>query len=500
MSMIPPGFCIKAACLLCFWCAFLPFTAVGGVMVQKDYVVKQDQADRIWCEFYVVQNTDSLTRIFQEKGGIIDDNPEEFLQIFKRINPDISDFENVRPGQQIFIPLKKLGPERELSTRIFTLPMVTISADKAQEKAKPPSEPKPLPESSGFIEYKIKPGDTLSRIFKQYFGISDLALMGEKLRMFQKINPNVADFNRIHVGQSLRMPVFDSSSAEDNSQIVAGPMETAAAQLAARLAQKGSYFFPAPGKADFRLKLERFPIMEFPDGLRILFNPGKGLTEDEQANILHFWPEIKIVDIAHDASADDILQRVFEIEPSLRGHLKQNTPAGREGRSSLSAVPATRWHISVSGRQQLVESLVRILGLSYSQNVEMSFPYADLQISSHTNWIETGRGKPVLVDFGSFYGDAVQAFEKTGFVVVQILDSDSFYQAVPRLLTAIGVSFTMNTENLPPGLPVVGGAGIWIQRESLPYLYLTDSALDRQMIQTFQEKKIILITEKKKNG
>ena len=130
--MTSAGLRKKAACLIWCWCVFLPFSVFAGVMYQKDYVVKQDLENRIWCEPYVVQKNDSLTRIFQEKGGIIDENPEEFLKIFKRLNPQVSDLKSTRPGQQIFIPLKKMGSDRELSSRIFTLPMVTISADKSQ--------------------------------------------------------------------------------------------------------------------------------------------------------------------------------------------------------------------------------------------------------------------------------------------------------------------------------------------------------------------------------
>jgi hypothetical protein len=143
---------------------------------------------------------------------------------------------------------------------------------------------------------------------------------------------------------------------------------------------------------------------------------------------------------------------------------------------------------------------MRILGVSYAQKVEMSFPYADIQIASHANWIESGKGKPVLVDFGSFYGDAIQALEKTGFVVIQILDTDSIRLSIPRLLNAIGVSFTMDSELQMPDRQPLTVPGIWIQRDSLPSLILTDADLDPHMIQAIQENRVTLLTEKKKAG
>ncbi len=497
--MTSAGFCKKASVFIWCWCAFLPVSVFAGVMYQKDYVVKEDLGNRIWCEPYVVQKNDSLTQVFQEKGGIIDENPEEFSKIFKRLNPQVDDLESIRTGQQIFIPLKKMEKDREISSRIFTLPMVTISADKTQAG----TEPKPSSDATGFTEYKIKPGDTLSRIFYQYFGIRHVALLGERLRLFQENNPGITDINRIYPGQTIRMPPYDavsnsSSFLEDRS----GPLERVSALLNARLTRKGIFFFPMPGKADFELDLAQFPIMEFSDALRILFNPGQTLTDDEQNVVGHFWPEIKIIDISYDASDDAVLEQVLKAAPYLGALLNKSTQeedaALLQLRSNPSAIQATGGRVFVRGKQQLVEILMRILGVSYTQNVEMSFPYADIQISSQANWIESGTGKPILVDFGSFYGDAIQALEKTGFVVVQILDADSIRLSIPRLLNAIGVSFVIDSELQIPGRQPLTIPGIWIQRDALPSLILTDADLDPQLIQAIQEKRITLITEKKK--
>ena len=197
--MTSAGLCKMAVYLIWCWCAFQPFSVFAGVMYQKDYVVKQDLGNRIWCEPYVVQTNDSLTQLFQEKGEIIGENLEEFLQIFKRLNPHVSDVETIRPGQKIFIPLKKLRPDRdqEHESRIITLPMVTISGKKTQ----PVSEPKKVSEGTGFTEYKIKPGDTLTQIIYRHFGIKKMALFDERLRLLRKINPDLDNINRIHSGR-----------------------------------------------------------------------------------------------------------------------------------------------------------------------------------------------------------------------------------------------------------------------------------------------------------
>jgi len=102
--MLPAKISSAVICLLICVGAFQPFCSFAGVMYRKDYVIKQDQGRQIWCEPYLVRKNDSLMKLFNEKGRIIDESPEEFLNIFKRLNPHITNLETIRPGQQIYIP------------------------------------------------------------------------------------------------------------------------------------------------------------------------------------------------------------------------------------------------------------------------------------------------------------------------------------------------------------------------------------------------------------
>ena len=495
--MTSAGLRKMAACLIWCWFAFQPFSVFAGVMYQKDYVVKQDQGNRIWCEPYVVQKNDSLPRVFREKGEIIGENPDDFLQIFKRLNPHVSNIETIRPGQQILIPLKKLSPDRDIehTGRIITLPMVTISGTKTQSVP----EPKPPSEGPGFTEYKIKPGDTLSEIFYRHFGIRKMDFLDQRLRQFRKINPDLDNINRIHSGQIIRMPIFDTASATSHED-TAGPLERIALLFQARLVRKGTCYFPMPGKADIKLDYAQFPLMEFSEGLRILFNPNQALTQNDTNVIYHYWPELKIIEVSYDASYQEILEQVLNVAPYLDepSGMKQNVTGPELRQTALP--PSSGGHVSFHGRQLLIERLMQILGVSYTQNVEISFPYAGVQISSRANWIESGKGKPILVDFGTFYGDAVQALEKAGFIVIQILDADSVYEGVSMLLNALAVSYSMDAEIQTADQPSLRIPGIWIERNGQAPLILTETALNHEMIQAVREKGFIVLTEKRKTG
>jgi len=499
----------KAACLIWCWCAFQQFSVFAGVMYQKDYVVKQDMGNRIWCEPYIVQKDDSLPQLFQKKGEIVDENFEEFLQIFKRLNPSMGDIEAIRPGQQIFIPLKKLRPDldQETSSRIITLPMVTISGNAlvaaalVPAKTKPVSEPKSPVGGTGFTEYRIKPGDTLSQIINRHFSIKKMASFDEKLRLIRKINPDLDNINRIHSGRIIRMPIFDTASDVSHLDHT-GPLEKISSLLQARLVRKGIFYFPMQGTVDFKLDLAKFPLMEFSDGLRILFNPDQALTNDEQNVIHHFCSQLKIVEVSYDASYKEILERVLNVAPHLNERVEKerqaSAPALLQAKSPSSSVLSTGRHVTVHGRQQLIETLMRILGISYTQNVEISFPYAGVQISARANWIQSDKGKPLLIDFGSFYGDAVQALEKAGFIVIQLPDAGSVYEGVSKLLNALAISYSMDMEIQMNGRPPLRIPGILIERSGLASLILTDAVLNPEVIQFVQEKGFTIITEKRK--
>ena len=262
-----------------------------------------------------------------------------------------------------------------------------------------------------------------------------------------------------------------------------------------------------PGAADFKLDLAQFPLMEFSDGLRILFNPDQALTQDDCNVIYRYWPDIKIVGVAYDASYEEILEQVLNVAPYMDERIEKIRQAsGSESvqeaspPSSPAPILSTGRHVPVHGRQQLVETLMRILGFSYTQNVEISFPYAGVQISSRTNWIQSEMGKPVLVDFGSFYGDAIHSLEKAGFIVIQILDADSVYEGVSMLLNALSVSYSIDPEIQLRGQSPLRIPGIRIERNGLASLILTDVDLNHEMIQAVQEKGFIIITEKRKTG
>ncbi|MBF0397175.1 MAG: hypothetical protein HQK78_10400, partial [Desulfobacterales bacterium] len=101
---------------------------VSSSIVYRNYVIKHDKGFDILCDSYTVAPNDYIIKIFRQKGEISYKDFSEFLQIFKRLNPSVTDLNLIKPGESILIPLKKLDPNTwdENDTDLVTIPFVKV--------------------------------------------------------------------------------------------------------------------------------------------------------------------------------------------------------------------------------------------------------------------------------------------------------------------------------------------------------------------------------------
>ncbi len=91
--------------------------------------------------------------------------------------------------------------------------------------------------------------------------------------------------------------------------------------------------------------------------------------------------------------------------------------------------------------KSFVNDLVTALGFKYSKNVKITFPYAGIQIKAMSNLITTNDGSHLLVDFEDLYGDAVSSIQKAGFDIIQVKKKDNPYTIMQNLLKGMGISY-----------------------------------------------------------
>ncbi len=316
------------------WLLAASQTPAYAAVLYKSFLVKYDRGWDILCDPYVVQKDDWVYKIFRQKGELSAKDFREFLNIFRRLNPHIHNIDRIRPYQRIIIPLKKIEPGTfpDQASGTVTVPFVTIS--KVSDLL-----------NSYASSYDVRRGDSISKLISKRFGQYGSKSYQEGVQLFKTINPQVVDLNFIYVGQQLKLPetsvqnqawyqsLFDKAGRikEELTGTTLGgtpplsptpvvsearppkdPISETVSALDGKLRNRGTYFIPRKGQADFELDLSRFPVMEMKDGTRIVFANKTDASRADLEQLPELWDKVRIVDIEENSQADTILSRVMQ--------------------------------------------------------------------------------------------------------------------------------------------------------------------------------------------
>ena len=339
--MIASGYRPTARVLIltiCVWIAGI--WPAWGALLYKSYVVRYDRGWDILCDPYVVQKNEWVYKIFRQKGEISQQDFQEFLGIFKRLNPSLRNVDRIRPGQQILIPLKKLEQETYpgQASGVVTVPFVTIS--KISEILEAYSK-----------QYRVIRGDWVSTLIQKRFGPYGTPAYKRGLELFKALNPDVVNLDIIHTGQMLTLPdpslqnqpwyrsLFDDAGqlrAEDEgglplpaaglrnnqtpsstSEYLPGdPIAETALALEGRLLNKGTFFFPQKDGQPLELDLAQYPMIELHDGTRLLFAREGQANQADLTMLQSKWENVKVISIPPDASVGQVLESVLAEDQS----------------------------------------------------------------------------------------------------------------------------------------------------------------------------------------
>ncbi len=320
-----------------------------AVFYQKHYAVKQYQGKDVLCDPYVVQEDDYVIRLLKQRGDISHRDFPRFLRIFKHINPDVTDVDLIYPKQRILIPLRVLAPGTLAGQESgeVTIPVVTITD--LPEALKRYSE-----------KYQVRYGDWVSRLISERFGDYGTQSYKRGIKLFQRLNPDIGDLDKIQAGMQVRLPdpdvrnqgwyeaLFRESEPENPEmhkseavpvQIGSGPeaagveageaessestpfvapqvqwfedlsvFAKAAEILGAELLDSGQYHFPRPVRGDFRLDLSRTPVLAFENGLRFLFTKRRWLSPSEQMVIQQHWKNLEVMFVQGEPELSALLE------------------------------------------------------------------------------------------------------------------------------------------------------------------------------------------------
>lgn len=509
-------------------CIVAPGHARAEVLYKRYYVQNVNGRD-VLSEPYTVRPNDYVIKILKRKGEISHTNFPLFLNIFKLINHHIADINRIHPGQRIFVPLKWLEPDALPGQRrgVVDLPFITAAPVKQLI-------------TQGAKTHKVAPGDSVSRIISNQFGPTGSRTYREGVKLFRLVNPTVKDLNRIYIGQALKVPdasvlneqwyasVFeadgevvlnasptDASTPEETGDTQYGeeeadglkdPFDALAKLLGGVLLNRGRYYFPDAEGTDFSVNLSETPILQLPEGRRILFvQNGLSLSAERRRIMATHFKNLQFTDISTEPSLPLLLDAVQLAYPKMRLPMplsfseegmslslkarwafkydRSKSPEAFRGiivsdlsdpsgrfpvpltayfrkhglvlRESLQgeALPPVFYAVEKSTslkrivprtRKIYVEKLAKALGLMYDSNITISFSYAGTQLETTSNMIRDPQGEGALVDFGQLYGDAAFAIESSGLKVVSIRKGDYLFNATLRLLSKLGIPHEKN--------------------------------------------------------
>ncbi len=148
-----------------------------------------------------------------------------------------------------------------------------------------------------------------------------------------------------------------------------------------------------------------------------------------------------------------------------------------------------------SGQEAFISGLVSAMGYYYEPQASISFDYAGFQVETTANIVYGRGGRDVVVDFGTFYGDARSAIEKGGLKVFSIKYDDELFAVAKNLLKALECSYdespalfaadrelSKTTSLTLPGVlisPAGGNRGL-----------LTETSLDPKIMAFLRQKEI----------
>lgn len=432
----------------------------GKVRIPVITITDLPRALKDHSEVYEVRYGDWISRLIEERFGEYgSESYERGLELFRKLNPDIEDMEKIKEGEEIRLPDPAIRNQPWYED-LFE------NQDPGDQSGSASEDLPAYPDSGS--------SDVLGGADREE-AHADKA--EEEKSEENVLPPPVQWFNDLSV------------------------FARAAEIVDARIYDKGLYFFPRRHGRDFRLDLSITPVIELANGKKLLFTRRQGLSPGDKRVIQDYWGDLEVVFVSGEPELYSVLERLIgEIDPdgyknrlsvednrvliAVRGRFIYNSPQEESviclniiPEADMRTPPAVCDYLSRHGivlrewvnkgemsgwvlrepRQNpserklpvadprnpavLVRAVAEMLGYRYSENVEISFPYAGFQVKASADMLSLGENSEIIVDYGSLKGGAVDAIEKSGFKVLQIEGFRDVEKVLEILAETLPVSY-----------------------------------------------------------
>ena len=353
-----------------------------------------------------------------------------------------------------------------------------------------------------------------------------------------------------------------SSGVNNGKEPSDSPLSKVASILDAKLFNKGYYYLPRPGQKDFKVDLSQTPFIKLEDGKRVLFTSGDENRNADIMMLKSFWKDVVVINVAPEDSMEKVFDTVFGslegaaikhrlsfsdhgVDVDVQGRwiiekpgkngeairhlcitviddLKERTPQSiiryldqnniiikeiligkniKEPKSNVSRFNIADKNLDIidaSDHEMFVKNFLIAMGYRYSPNSNISFQYAGIQIDATSNLATKSNDNLFYIDFGTFYGDAIQSIEKSGYSIIQIKNNDSLGDIIQKLLGAMNTSFIKDPTFLAAKRPAEHNTrliipGFLMDHADMSMVLLTFAPLHHQVIRFLTDNDIRII-------
>ncbi|OFZ53185.1 MAG: hypothetical protein A2328_04150 [Bdellovibrionales bacterium RIFOXYB2_FULL_36_6] len=419
--------------ILCIYACFaVPYPShskTSGVKTSyKRYSILKYKDEDILCEPYIVTKNDWLYKILRKKGEISEKDFPHFINIFKEINPQISNIDAIEPGINILIPLKKVNKEDyNLSTsENVDVPVIEFSSIAEDPDLQP------------FLrKHSIQNGETVEKIIDKEFLQNNGDLSEEGLKIFQLANPNIKNINILYEGTDIYLPdpsirsqpwfrplisghsdptaAMEKLQETTNNKIEAyklAKLKKYSALIGGVLLNQGKLYFPGGKNSTRFIDLSTTPVIETPDE-RIIITSGDTLNDDLLENIQSYWKNLK-TQLLFDA-----LEQVKDMPPAPSGN-------------------PTLYN------KKLIQSLLSQAGFEYTADARIPFTLHHISLEASFGRVLRKDSTDLLINFGNVYGSALEVLEKREFEIISVTPEIKPLEMISILFSRLGYSTWQN--------------------------------------------------------
>jgi hypothetical protein len=405
----------------------------------------------ILYETHQVHSGEYLSRIVTAHlGARWDEIPKDYFQTFRRLNPRIKNMDLIYPDQIIRIPAlaapeppaAQPGPaasEAAMADEAAT-PEKAMATAIPQALPAPVSVETPVPEQGtpswqeGLAEAMKQLGSKLLASGQCYFPEKDRGDMTLDLAAFPVIELQDGRHLLLERGKGLPKDIEEAARASWKDLVI----------LHADPGDPYDVVLDKVFRAMFGKEVQKvIALPAFDDGIQVTLRGDWIFPLEANKGDQGGYQCITLIETPEESTSGPVIQYLAETNIQVLDIL---SPIGREKAAPFSKEKVLKdcpvLSIDGSSQEAFVSGFVSALGYSYDPRVPLSFDYAGFQVQTTANVIYGGRLADLVVDFGTFYGEAKSAVEAGGLKVLSIKPDEDYVTIAKQILAFTGTAYT----------------------------------------------------------